>query len=175
MIMVTQDNLPQKERAMGRNRAENDVANDMAGIDDVNNLPVDQSETGQRLPDEYLQQQVQSTQDASVVEEAIAMGIDDRNTSSSRVFGQVREQMASGKPVAGGDIDAMSEQAKVVGEEAVGGTTPTPDQNEVDDITDSVGVSFDPDEPVKVADEMRDRDRQRWELDPDSGDRPSRI
>lgn len=172
-----------RNRAMGRTGAVNDEMSNVAGHDpghgagdnQINNIPEDQPESGAMLPDEYLQQHVKSTQDESVVEEAIRMGLDDRNTSSSRVFSQVNEHMASGKPVAGGDVDAMSEQAKVVGEEAVGGTTPTPDQNEVDDITDSAGVSFAPDDPVKVVDEMHDRDRQRWELDPDSGDRPSHL
>ncbi|WP_225852845.1 DUF6335 family protein, partial [Haemophilus parainfluenzae] len=42
--------------------------------------------------------------------------------------------MAAGQPTTANDPDALQEQAKVVGEEAVGGTTPTPDQSDVDAI-----------------------------------------
>jgi len=78
------------------------------------------------------------------------------------------DRMASGKPTTAGDPDAMKEQAKVVGEEAIGGTTPTPDQNVVDDVAAAAGVPTHPEEPVEVADEMHRRDEQRYELDPDS-------
>jgi hypothetical protein len=113
--------------------------------------------------------------DDAVGDQTIQAGIGDRNTHTSAVVNELNQPMASGAPVTGGDVDAMNEQAKVVGEEAVGGTTPTPDQSNVDDIADSVGVNFKPEEPVKVAGEMVERDRHRWELEPDSSDRPQTL
>lgn len=72
----------------------------------------------------------------------------------------------------GGDLDADRYQAKVAGEEAIGGTSPTPGQNNVDDIAASTGVEFSDSEPVGVKAELEERDRQRWALDPASQNRP---
>jgi Family of unknown function (DUF6335) len=73
-------------------------------------------------------------------------------------------------PLTGGDPDASAEQAETVGEEAVGGTTPTPEQNDVDALAEAVGISTQPEHPVGVLNEMDRRDAQRFELDPDSKD-----
>lgn len=72
--------------------------------------------------------------------------------------------------VTGGDPDADAGQAETVGEEAVGGTTPTPEQNDVDALADAVGISTQPEHPVGVLNEMNRRDDQRFELDPESKD-----
>jgi hypothetical protein len=53
------------------------------------------------------------------------------------------------------------------GEEAVGGTTPTPDQDVVDDLGQALGVTYEDDEPLG-GEKIRERDRNRWELDPES-------
>jgi hypothetical protein len=71
----------------------------------------------------------------------------------------------------GGDRDSDRYQAKVVGEEAVGATTPTPGQNNVEDIAASAGVEFSDSEPIAVREELEERDRDRWELDPASKNR----
>jgi hypothetical protein len=78
--------------------------------------------------------------------------------------------MASGSSTTAGDPDAMDYQAQVVGEEAIGGTTPTPDQNNVDEIAAAVGLDPEPEQPLAVTDEIYRRDDQRFELDPDSKD-----
>lgn len=80
------------------------------------------------------------------------------------------DQPAPDSSVTAGDPDALEYQAEVVGEESIGGTTPTPEQNDVDDIAAAVGIDTQPDRPVAVKDEMDRRDRQRFELDPDSKD-----
>lgn len=72
----------------------------------------------------------------------------------------------------GGDLDASRYQAKVAGEEAVGGTSPTPGPNNVDDIAASTGVEFSDSEPIGVKAELEERDRARWALDPASENRP---
>lgn len=78
--------------------------------------------------------------------------------------------MATGSPLTGGDPDAIAERAETVGEEAVGGTTPTPEQNDVDEIAGAAGISTKPEHPVGVLNEMERRDAQRFELDPESKD-----
>lgn len=105
--------------------------------------------------------------------EAVREGVEDQSQLAGADVKAKSDRMAAGSPPVAGDPDAMQEQAKVVGEEAVGGTTPTPDQDVVDDIGDAVGVNIAPGEPVEVSEEMHARDRQRWELDPESKGRPS--
>src|SRR6267378_668640 len=56
------------------------------------------------------------------------------------------------------------ERADHVGEEAVGGTVATPDQNVVDDLGSALGVPRAPDEEVRTSGEILEgRDRYRWE------------
>jgi hypothetical protein len=72
--------------------------------------------------------------------------------------------------VVGGDIDTNEELAEVEGDEAVGGTAPTPDQDIVDNIAGSVGVEIGDRKPVRINDMLERRDDDRWELDPESSD-----
>ena len=70
----------------------------------------------------------------------------------------------------GGDLDAAWEDSAVAGEESVGGTTPTPDQDIVDEIGEAAGLTYSDDEPLDSDKKVLDRDRHRWELDPASTD-----
>jgi len=104
---------------------------------------------------------------AAAAAEAVRTGREDQ----SRYVGAQppnQQRMASGKPTTAGDPDALTEQAKVVGEEAIGGTTPTPDQANVDDIAEAVGINTQAEHPVNVKHEMERRDENRHELDPES-------
>ena len=69
--------------------------------------------------------------------------------------------------VAGGDLDAQWDRDDV-GEEGVGGSTPTPDQDVVDELGEAVGIEYQDEEPLHTEDKLRERDRERWELDPRS-------
>jgi hypothetical protein len=57
-------------------------------------------------------------------------------------------------------------QAEVVGEEAVGGQTPTPDQNVTEQLLRAMGISSVDGEPVHTREKLERRDQVRWELDP---------
>lgn len=102
------------------------------------------------------------------VEEGRVGQSDDSTQFGARV--SANSAMATNSPLTGGDPDAVADRAETVGEEAVGGTTPTPEQNDVDDIADAVGISTQPEHPVGVLNEMNRRDDQRFELDPESKD-----
>ena len=71
--------------------------------------------------------------------------------------------------LAGGDIDAAWDES-AVGEETVGGTTPTPDQDIVDEIGRAVGVEYEDAEPLHTTEKLERRDEQRWELHPASSE-----
>jgi hypothetical protein len=77
--------------------------------------------------------------------------------------------------ITGGDIDAGWAVEDAVGDEAVGGTAPTPDQDVTEEIAKAVGLEMDDDEPLHTNDILEHRDDARWELDPlSSEDYPDR-
>jgi hypothetical protein len=76
----------------------------------------------------------------------------------------------AGPALTSGDVDADWESAEAVGDEAPSGDNPTPDQDVVDDIGRALGVEYDDDEELQGGDEIAERDRHRWELDPGSSD-----
>ena len=66
----------------------------------------------------------------------------------------------------GGDVDADWERAAASGEEAVGGTVATPDQDVVDEIGHALGVEQASDAPVVTSAEILSaRDRHYWHLE----------
>ena len=71
--------------------------------------------------------------------------------------------------LAAGDLDA-SWQGVESGEEAVGGSTPTPDQDNVDQIGSALGVVEQDEKPLATTEKVEGRDRDRWELDPASAE-----
>jgi hypothetical protein len=70
----------------------------------------------------------------------------------------------------GGDVDAYWQDADAVGDEAVGGTTATPDQNVTEDIEAAVGLEMDDSASLRTNDILDERDGDRWELDPMSSE-----
>ena len=69
-----------------------------------------------------------------------------------------------------GDVDARWQDAYAVGDEAPGGDNPTPDQDRVDDIGRALGIQYQDDQELQGGDEVAERDKHRWELDPASSD-----
>ncbi len=70
-----------------------------------------------------------------------------------------------------GDPDADVLNNEFSGEELPGGSMPTPDQNNVDEIGDVYGVPEHNGELQLGDDLIAPRDRDRWELNPDSRDK----
>ena len=71
--------------------------------------------------------------------------------------------------LSGGDIDADWAGADV-GDETVGGSSPTPDQDIVDELGQAVGLTYEDNEPLHSTEKVEERDRKRWELDPASSE-----
>jgi hypothetical protein len=70
----------------------------------------------------------------------------------------------------GGDVDAYWQDADTVGDEAVGGTAPTPDQNVTEDLEAAVGLEMRDNASLRTEAILERRDDTRWELDPMSSD-----
>ena len=71
--------------------------------------------------------------------------------------------------LSGGDIDAAWDQA-AVGDETVGGSGPTPDQDVVEEIGKALGVTYEENEPLHTTEKIEQRDIERWELNPASSE-----
>ena len=119
--------------------------------------------------------------DADAVSEQSAHYTDDEDVKSD--FAERQKLAAGGRDVlleeleehnslspkiSGGDLDAAWELANVSGEETVGGSAPTPDQDVVDELGEAAGLTYKDDEPLNSDRKVLDRDRNRWELDPAS-------
>lgn len=66
----------------------------------------------------------------------------------------------------GGDVDADWQRAEASGEETVGGSVATPDQDIVDELGAALGVEQEPDAEVRMSEEiLRGRDRHYWHLE----------
>ena len=65
----------------------------------------------------------------------------------------------------GGDFDAAWEEVNQSGDETVAGDNPTPDQSDVEENANALGVSFEDNEELEFIDKIERRDRDRFELD----------
>ena len=83
---------------------------------------------------------------------------------------QLHDHTETSPALTGGDVDADWAGAYAVGDEAPGGDNPTPDQDIVDEIGKALGVQYEDGEELKGAEKISDRDKNRWELDPESAE-----
>jgi hypothetical protein len=83
---------------------------------------------------------------------------------------ELEEHHSQSPKLSAGDLDAGWQHANQDGEEAVGGSTPTPDQDQVDELGRAVGLTYSDEEPLQGEEKLLKRDRNRWELDPASAD-----
>ncbi len=97
-------------------------------------------------------------------------GVHQSQEGLGRLLSWLQDLSSMEKAPTGGDVDVDQYLARVVGEEAVGGTTPTPDQNVVEDLAISAGVQTPDRVPLHTSEMLEERDSHRWELDPESSE-----
>jgi hypothetical protein len=78
---------------------------------------------------------------------------------------RLRNNTASSPKDAGGDLDASWEDVNDSGTETISGDNPTPDQSNVEENANAVGVNFEDNEELDFLDKIERRDRDRYELD----------
>ena len=92
-------------------------------------------------------------------------GADDRGQTVA-LLRDVTEHHETGPAASAGDIDADWQRAQSSGEEAVGGSVSTPDQDRVDDIGHALGVEQPAEAPLRPTEEiLEERDRRYWDLE----------
>ena len=92
---------------------------------------------------------------------------DGERTGTQGNLSRKLSQNPEGPDIYAGDIDAGWDGTDV-GEEAVGGSNPTPDQDIVEEIGEAAGVTYQDAEPLRIEEKLAKRDAHRWELDPAS-------
>jgi hypothetical protein len=113
------------------------------------------AESEQYEPDEEVQQEFAEAQ-------RLASG-------GEQLKRELREHHSRTPDLSAGDIDADWGRADV-GEETVGGSAPTPDQDIVEELGEAVGLTYEDNEPLHTTEKVEERDRKRWELDPASSE-----
>jgi hypothetical protein len=104
------------------------------------------------------------------LDDRIEPPIPDVKAGSARLANRIREDGSADPTITAGDLDANWANAQFSGDESAVSSSPTPDQGVVDDIGKAMGVTYQDNEELRVGEKERDRDRQRFELDPASSD-----
>jgi hypothetical protein len=98
------------------------------------------------------------------IQEFIAEEIDSAPRAPSELIERISQHNSSSPADSGGDIDADWEEVNTSGEESFAGGNPTPDQSNVEENAQTMGIEFADDEPLDI-DKILERDRKRFELD----------
>jgi hypothetical protein len=117
--------------------------------------------------DEIMEQINDHTEDEDILEDfadrqGLAAG------GRKKLEEKLNEHNAMDPTLSGGDVDAAWEDSIQVGEESVGGSVSTPDQDIIDEIGQAAGLIYKDYEELNYDKKVLDRDRSRWELDPNS-------
>jgi hypothetical protein len=104
---------------------------------------------------------------AAEIAEAAAAG--ERSAGKRQLEKRLREHTDRSPDLSAEDMDAAWDRADV-GEEVVSGSSPTPDQDIVEEIGEAVGVTYQDQEPLAMEEKLAKRGLQRWELDPASSE-----
>lgn len=100
---------------------------------------------------------------------ATRRGRRDEGEERGRTVGLLRdviEHHETGPAASAGDVDADWQRAQSSGEEAVGGSVSTPDQDVVDEIGHALGVEQPMQAPLRSSGEiLEDRDQRYWDLE----------
>lgn len=97
----------------------------------------------------------------------------DRNaypSGTEHLMEQLKEHTSESPDLTGEDIDADWRDSRESGEESVGGSVATPEQNVTGELGEAVGIQYNDFEPLDTEDKIAERDENRWELNPESAD-----
>lgn len=117
--------------------------------------------------------------DQPVADEEVRELMDDEIEHAPKAPGELaerlREHHSTSPKLSGGDIDAEWEDANDSGAENVGGHNPTPDQSNVEENADAIGIHFEDNEPLDFEKKIEKRDKDRYELRETSKDKGGSI
>jgi hypothetical protein len=94
----------------------------------------------------------------------------DVTAGSRKLADRLRNDPLADPVVTGGDLDAQWEGAQFSGDESPVSSMSVPGQSEVDEVGQAMGVTYQDNEELNAGEKERNRDKNRWELDPASSD-----
>ncbi len=83
--------------------------------------------------------------------------------SGAKTLEDTQRRQAKFAALTAGDLDTDAEGAYSSGDEAPGGDNPTPDQNDVEEIGQALGVHYGDGQELQGGEEVIERDKHRWE------------
>lgn len=86
----------------------------------------------------------------------------------SELLERLAEHHSASPADSGGDIDAEWEDVNDSGAEAVFGHNPTPDQSDVEENANAMGINYEDNEPLDFLEKIEKRDRDRYEMNENS-------
>src|SRR5260221_2232153 len=114
-----------------------------------------------------LQKQLKKRKSPAKLAKEAREDLDERQglrPDSETLLRQRKEHTSESPTVSGGDVDAAWDKVNMAGEETLGGTAPTPDQDTVDELGKAAGLVYNDDEPLNYEEKMQRRDVKRWEF-----------
>jgi hypothetical protein len=96
--------------------------------------------------------------------------IPDVSAGAAKLNARLQNDGLADTTITGGDVDAQFEGAQFSGDESAVSSMTTPEQNQVDDTGQAMGVTYQDNEELKFGEKERSRDIKRWELDPASSE-----
>ncbi len=152
------------------NKAESEL--NITDHGNISDIPIEDTDLVSDIPVEDVGEPVISDLPQEITESyGTGVAQEPGLNSGGRTMHDRMEQYTSASPeLTGGDIDARWDQAEAVGDEAVGGTVATPDQNIVEELGAAVGLDYDDRVFLRTNDILEERDSKRWELDPTSSE-----
>ncbi|MDJ0737921.1 MAG: DUF6335 family protein [Nostocaceae cyanobacterium] len=137
-------------------------------------IETEDSSLEDRIEEDWILEDINEQELTQIAPEIRAMrspiweGLTDRDTGLGRALHRLRGSVGSDLSATGGDLDADQYLAKVGGEEGVGGSNPTPEQNVVEDLAAAVGVEISDKTTLHIMETLKQRDAHRWELEVES-------
>jgi len=92
-----------------------------------------------------------------------------RGAGSGDLARRLNQHTSEDPTLTGGDVDADWARSDI-GEEAVGGSVHTPDQDVVEELGRALGIEYEDGEPLHTEEKLLHRDEVRWELNPGSSE-----
>ncbi len=104
------------------------------------------------------------------IDDRIEPPIPDIRAGSAKLADRLQNDGLADPVITAGDFDANWESAQFSGDESAVSSMSVPGTSDVDAVGAAMGISYAPDEELKIGEKERDRDKHRWELDPASSE-----
>jgi hypothetical protein len=115
-----------------------------------------------QLVDEDGAEMAKYTKDADILDEFTNR--QQINAGTEQLMADLKDHTGQGPETSAQDVDAAWDIDLQSGEESVGASVATPEQNVVSELGEALGLEYKDHEPLNTEDKIAARDENRWEL-----------